>query len=186
MVYIKLMGNIKLCLLVVLALILAVSCGSGPKTDAQQEITKEEETAANDTEKTFDPGNISQEYYVSTKENVQNFIEELNKIISGENYNAWRQLLSSEYFAEISSQENLQTLSELPAMKTRKIVLRTAEDYFKHVVVPSRANSRVDDIEFINEKRVKAFTININRAGEEQRLLLYNLEKTNDLWKIVN
>jgi hypothetical protein len=71
-------------------------------------------------------------------------------------------------------------------MKTRKIVLKTAEDYFIHVVVPSRANSRVDDIEFIGQNRVKAFSVNKNRAGEEQRLVLYNLERSGNSWIIIN
>jgi len=72
-------------------------------------------------------------------------------------------------------------------MKTRNIILRTPEDYFTNVVVPSRANSRVDDIEFIGTNRVKAFTVMQNsRTGEEQRLVLYDLEKVGNSWLIVN
>jgi hypothetical protein len=48
--------------------------------------------------------------------------------------------------------------------------------------VPSRANDRVDDIEFISQKRVKAYTV--SQKGE--RLRLYDLEKTNEGWKIIN
>lgn len=135
---------------------------------------------------TFDPREVSREQFDSTKEEVQHFIEELNRIIADGNYNAWKAALSKEYFDEISSPENLQEISELPAMTTRKIVLKTAEDYFRHVVVPSRANSRVDDIEFIGRERVKAFTINTTRSGEEQRLRLYDLEKIGNTWKIIN
>jgi len=71
-------------------------------------------------------------------------------------------------------------------MRTRNIVLRTAEDYFQYVVVPSRADLRVDDIEFISRDRVKAFTITTSRAGEEQRLRLYDLEKIGNSWRIIN
>jgi len=179
--YIKPMKSIYLCLPVFLALILAVSCGSNPKAE-----TPPESGAANQTEASFDPNMITQEHYDSTKEDVQQFIEQLNQIIRRRDYNGWRSSLSEEYLAGISSSENLRQLSEQPAMKTRHIVLKDAEDYFINVVVPSRANSRVDDIEFIGVNRVKAFTVNTNRAGEEVRLRLYDLEKTGDVWKIIN
>jgi hypothetical protein len=193
------MENMRLCLPFILALILSFSCvTTEPSVEPPQEITVQEvalieeivevkvEEQVTTRREEFDPGVISQEYYVLTKEDVQHFIEELNSIIRNRNYNAWRNALSPEYFAQISSEENLQQISELPAMKTRGIVLRTPEDYFINVVVPSRANSRVDDIEFVNRDRVKAFTIMTSRAGEEQRLRLYDLERSGSMWKIIN
>jgi hypothetical protein len=51
-----------------------------------------------------------------------------------------------------------------------------------YVVVPSRTKDRVDDIEFIGQNRVKAFTIN----NKGQKLRLYDLEKTASGWKIAN
>jgi len=176
------MESIKLCLTITLALLLAVSCVSDPKPKTEAVAVE----AAAPQESVFNPSAISREQYDTTKEDVQKFIEELNRIIRSRNYNAWKDTLAPEYFNEISSAENLNQISEQPAMKTRRIVLRTAEDYFIHVVVPSRANSRVDDIEFVDSTRVKAFTVNVNRAGEEQRLRLYDLEKTGDMWKIIH
>jgi hypothetical protein len=129
---------------------------------------------------------VSQQQYNTTMEEVRRFIESLNRTISNRNYGSWRTALSTEYFNEISSPRNLQQISEQPAMKTRGIVLRTAEDYFINVVVPSRANSRVDDIEFITQNRVKAFTVNKTSAGEERRLVLYNLERSGNSWIIIN
>jgi hypothetical protein len=172
-----------------LIIILSISCKSGPDPAPEQvtpapQVTRP--TATPPAAQTFDPRTVSQAQYVTTMEEVRNFIEELNRIISNRNYNAWRAALSQDYFEEISSPENLSELSELPAMKTRRIVLRTPQDFFTHVVVPSRANSRVDDIEFIGQNRVKVFTVNVNRAGEEQRLRLYDLEKIDNSWKIIN
>jgi len=56
------------------------------------------------------------------------------------------------------------------------------------VVVASRAETgvRVDDIEFISLNRVQAFTVTTNRAGEEVRLRLYDLEKIGNSWTIIN
>ena len=184
------MGNNKLPLLFILPVILVFSCGSNPKPEQKEEDkTVAEETGTQETtqatrvEETF---TVSREYYDTTMDEVRHFINDLNHVISSRNYNLWRAALSDDYFNGISSQEYLQQLSEQPAMKTRRIVLRTPEDYFLYVVVPSRANSRVDAIEFVNRNRVKAFTVTVNRAGEEQRLRLYDLEKIGNTWKIIN
>jgi hypothetical protein len=160
-----------------------LSCGSRPESANAGTTRGGSNVSQNNV---FDPTRVSREQYVSTREEVQQFIEGLNRIIQNRNYEAWKAALSPDHFAEISSKENLDYLSESPAMVSRRIVLRTPEDYFIHVVVPSRANSRVDDIEFISENRVKAFTINTNRAGEEVWLRLYDLEKINNTWTIIN
>jgi len=178
------MGRKRFFLLISLAIIFVaagISCGTGGKT------TQEGSTSGGRNE-TFDPRRVSQAQYVSTRDEVQHFIEDLNSIIRNRNFEAWKACLSQEYFADISSQENLRRISQQPAMRSRQIVLRTAEDYFIHVVVASRAESgqRVDDIEFIGVNRVHAFTITTNRAGEEVRLRLYDLEKINNSWTIIN
>jgi len=186
------MSNNKLQLLFILTVILVVSCGSNPKQEqkgeekAAVEQTGPKENIVQEPEENFNPSTVSREYYDYTMEDVRHFIEELNHIIGSRNYNSWRAALSDEYFKEISSQENLQQISQQPAMMTRRIVLRTPEDYFLYVVVPSRANSRVDAIEFISRNRVKVFTVNVTRAGEEQRLRLYDLERIGNTWKIIN
>jgi hypothetical protein len=182
-VYIDTMEYKKIHLLYILIAVIFISCGS--KQDNVQGVGPTRDNNRN-TQANFDPSRITQEHYTSTMDEVRNFIEELNQVIRNRNYGAWRAALSDEYFAEISSQENLQHISALPAMRTRQIVLRTPEDYFIHVVVPSRANSRVDYIEFVSMSRVKAFTVHTNRAGEEQRLRLYDLEKIDNTWTIIN
>jgi hypothetical protein len=106
------------------------------------------------------------------------------------NYEAWRAALSPELFAEISSEENLRYVSDQPIMRNRRIVLRSAQDYFTHLVRPARANitEEVDniDIEFVTLNRVQAFTVITDRAGEEQRVRLYDLEKIGNSWTIIN
>ena len=181
------MGSKKLLFIISLAVISAlavVSCVNVP--DAAQGSASS--TGSNSG--AFDPRSVSQAHYNSTRAEVQEFIESLNLIIRNRNYQAWRDALSPEYFAEISSPENLRRISTQPAMRSRNIVLRTAEDYFLYVVVPSRQNDnatpfRVDDIEFVSMNRVKVFTFT-NRAGEEGRLQLYDLEKIGNSWTIIN
>jgi hypothetical protein len=133
-------------------------------------------------EEPFDPGSISQEVFDSTKTDVQQFIADLNRIIRSRNYDLWTSHLGDEYFAEKSSPEYLAEISEQPRLKTQKIILTTAQDYFIHVVVPSRQNDRVDDIEFVSPTRVKAYTVSPNG----QRLRLYDLESSGNTWEIIN
>lgn len=130
----------------------------------------------------FDPASITKEEYDSTKSDIQALIQELNTIIRTQNYNAWVDHLGPKYMAAISSPAFLARVSESARLKNQKIVLRDLKDYFMYVVVPSRANDRVDDIEFIGQNRVKAFTV----TEKNQRLRLYDLEKTDQGWKIVN
>jgi hypothetical protein len=192
------MERVKFCLVLFWALIMAISCVSEPESRTE-DTPPPAEVNSNNTVDTpapvegtvventaFDPGSISQELYDSTKADVQKYIESLNQIIRNKNYNAWKEELSPEFFAEISSPAFLRSVSETDAMKTRNIVLRTAQDYFNNVVVPARANSRVDDIEFIGQHRVMAYTIATNREGQTQRLRLYDLENIGNIWKIVN
>jgi hypothetical protein len=130
----------------------------------------------------FDPKSVPRDVYDYTKLDVQNFIENLNRIIRARNYEAWVANLGEDYFKEKSSPEYLLNVSGQPRLKTTGIVLNNAHDYFIHVVVPSRSRDRVDDIDFINQRRVKAYTVTANG----QRLRLYDLEYENGIWKIIN
>jgi hypothetical protein len=176
------MRQLKYCLFFLLVLL--VGCASQEPAEISEKNARLQKTtpAQTSAEEDFDPGSISQEVYITTKSNVQSYIEELNRIISGKNYDAWKANLSEAYFNEISSPENLKSLSESPAMKSQKIVLKTPQDYFINVVVPARANSRVDDIEFTGQNRVKVYTI----SPKNERLRLYELERTGSTWKIIN
>ncbi|MDR2210694.1 MAG: hypothetical protein LBO65_04400 [Spirochaetaceae bacterium] len=138
--------------------------------------------AASNPEPVFDPSSITREEHDSTKLEIQQLIQRLNNIIRGRNYNAWVSYLDNSYLATISSPEYLEQVSRSTVLVRQKIVLNSAQDYFNHVVVPSRDNDRVDEIEFISRTRVKAYTI--NNAGN--RLRLYDLERTGTGWKIIN
>jgi hypothetical protein len=161
-------------------LVFSLSCQSKPAA-APESGAKAAATSGASVD-SFDPGSISQEVFDSTKIGVQHFIENLNQIIRNKNYNEWISHLGPEYLAEKNSSEYLTQISEQPRLKTQKIVLASAQDYFIHVVVPSRANDRVDDIEFVSPTRVKAYTVTPNG----QRLRLYDLESSGNTWKIIN
>jgi hypothetical protein len=144
----------------------------------------------------FDPDNVSNELYETTKMEIQDIIQRLDNIIRARNYDAWLGYISDSYMDEISSPEFLEERTEelyrrdqlvATAMgrnpnTVEKKVLRNLRDYFDNVVVPSRANDRVDDITFLSETKVRAYTVN-NRGA---RLILYDLEIIGDNWKIID
>jgi len=150
--------------------------------EVRLETTTNQTTTEPVEESTFDPASISQEVFDTTKGEVQALIEKLNQIIRNKDYESWVQYLSPGYRAVLSDSDFLKNVSESSRLKNQKIVLKNLEDYFLYVVVPSRANDRVDDIEFISKNRVKAYTI----TNKGQRLRLYELEKTAGNWNIVN
>ena len=123
--------------------------------------------------------------YRSVLIEVGAFTDRFNNIIRNRNYNAWKNILSDEYFSYISSPEFLRNISEMPMMRTRGIVLRTSEDYFINVVVPSRANVlRVDDIEFNDQQTVTAYYL-LTIQSQITRLRAFQLRKINNEWKII-
>ncbi|MBN2875607.1 MAG: hypothetical protein JXM71_10975 [Spirochaetales bacterium] len=128
----------------------------------------------------FDPESVSQELKQTTIVDVQALIGSLNYIIQSKDYDSWVAALTEEYRDYYSSPETLARISEAAVLKRLKIQLTSLKDYFTYVVYPSRQNDRVDDVEFIDATRIRAITI--NPKGE--RLVLYNLEKIGDTWKI--
>ena len=147
-------------------------------------------------EEVFDPATITEEKFAAAKADVQALIGDLNRIIKAKNYNAWISYLSASYLEEISSQSFLEEKTEelykrdlivatnlgRDPKRVSKKILKTPKDYFDNVVVPSRSNDRMDDIAFVSENRVKAYTMD-NRG---QRLVLYDLEIIDNKWKIIN
>ena len=145
----------------------------------------------------FDPNNVSEEVFKAAKTEITVTIFELNWIIKAKDYKAWVSHLDNSYFTALNSRSFLeekteelyrrdqivaQNLGKDPNL-VEKRVLRTPVDYFNYVVVPSRANDRLDDISFLSEDRVRAYTIDERRG---QRLVLYDLANINNKWLIVN
>jgi hypothetical protein len=125
----------------------------------------------------FDPASITKEEYDAAKAEVQQLIQKLNGIIRARNYTSWVSYLGEDYFKLISSREYLDQIKA-----TYNLALNDVREYFNKVVVPSRTNDRVDDIKYISQNRVIVYTI--SQKGD--RLRLYDLEKTDEGWKIIN
>lgn len=141
--------------------------------------TQEETVADTEIEQAEEGLKVSEEVFMETFEDITDLISSLNKIIASENYDEWLTYLTRGYIEHMSSAEELKNVSEQPLLRKYDINLRSLKDYFKYVVVPSRSNARLDDLVFLDTNLVKAIMI-IN----EQRTILYRLEKNDGVWKI--
>lgn len=122
---------------------------------------------------------VTEELYRRTFNEIAAVIAELDGIIRERDYDAWLARLSGEYIARTSSREFLDEASKSARLSSRKIVLRSLEDYFVNVVVQSRLQATLDDILFVDGANVKAMTV-VN--GESY--ILYWLVKEDGRWKI--
>jgi hypothetical protein len=168
-----------------------MACGTQPKTpnEALQEAVEEKPAEVKNAADTQNVSVLKEEAYDEIFIDVKVFIENLNAVIQSKNYVKWRDTLSEERLREISSKEFLERMSETPSMKRLKRVLKKPEDYLYYVVVPSRANSKVDKIEILDNNIVRAiyFYTRTTENGEEitEPLLVYELAKTRDSWTII-
>jgi len=186
-------------LLSILSVILVLSCRSGPhpiepvpvEPNAPIAAVLEESVPAPAEPVVFDPLLVPEEVHASTMEELRAFIEALNAIIRARNYTAWVSYLSESRYAEINSEaflagitEDLFQRDQRMARDPRRVerrVLTNSRDFFYNLVVPSRSNDRLDDISFVAENRVRAYTIE-----RGMRIILYDLQLIDNRWKIIN
>jgi len=179
-----------------LLILLVLSCNSGPQHTEPSFAHNEAPEAVSAEVGGFDPARISEEMHEAAMTELRAFVESLNAIIRARNYDAWVSYLSDSFYEEINSPaflvrrtEELFRRDQMVAYnlnrdprRVQKRVLNNSRDFFYNVVVPARSNDRLDNIAFISENRVKAYTVD-NRGN---RLVLYDLERIDNRWQIIN
>ena len=122
---------------------------------------------------------VTKEVYDRTFEEINELIGSLNEIIHEEDYEGWLGHLSDEYIRTTSDPEWLATQSEAPLLRQADIRLRDLHDYFTYVVVPSRTQAELGEIEFLDENHVKAVA-----ELRGRRVILYLLVREAGRWKV--
>ena len=178
--------------LLLMALLMAWACASKAPALVEEVPAIEEAPPQEEEPEADDVILVSQEMYDDTLAEVKLFVDNLNSMIHDKNYTGWKNTLSDEFYNHISSVEFLANASDSPLLKSKKIILKTPNDYFLQVVVPARSHSQVDEIEFAAMNRVKVYYLETAKKGnngtetDPRRLRLYELEKDGDIWKIIN
>jgi hypothetical protein len=165
---------------VLTAALLAGSCAGGPPaSDSPPAPPPPEEPPEGSTGGSQGEFVVSEEVYSRTFEQVGQLIENLNNIIRNADYDSWLSHLSEEYIRTTSDPAYLREQSEKPLLRQADIRLHDLHDYFVYVVVPSRTQATLDEIEFLDENHVKAIAL-----LRGQRVILYLLELDGGEWKI--
>src|SRR5208337_5383948 len=100
----------------------------------------------------------TEELYKKTFNEVQAVIAELTRIISEGDYAQWLTYLTSDYVGKVGSPAFLGEASQAGVLKQNGIVLTSLQDYFNNVVVRSRLQAKLEDINFVDATHVKAIT----------------------------
>jgi hypothetical protein len=141
------------------------------------------EKADIETQETVEPEaesfEVTETVYEETFVDIEALVRELNHIIKSGDHETWRTYLTEEYIREASRPEYLKRWNDNPWLSKNHIVLENLEDFFRHVVVPTRTKAKLDKIEFADESHVYAFTELGGKA-----FLLYYLVRTDEGWKI--
>lgn len=122
---------------------------------------------------------VSDELYWRTFDEIKAIVAELDTIIREKRYDSWLVHLSRQYIARTGSREFLDQASRSARLASQKTVLASLADYFVYVVVQSRLQATLDDIQFVDETNVKALT----QVGGET-YILYWLTREDGAWKI--
>lgn len=133
---------------------------------------------ANEVIAEFEGVQITKETYNQTKAEIEKLVNQLNRITATKNYNQWISFLSANYRQQYAQASTLKMVSE--ALPVKGIRLKSLEDYFTYVFVPSRQNVRVDDIRFVSATRVDV----IMKQGNVS-LLIYGIENIDGNWKLI-
>ena len=147
------------------------------EADVSIELPSEDTSeAGTDSQKEY---TVTEAVYEETFTDIEKLIEEMNRIITTQDFEKWMYLCTLYYLDYYSRKDVLDEMSEEPLLKKYNIHLKTLHDYFSYVVVPSRANVRLDEIAFIDQSHLKAYMYIMDKKA-----VLYYLEKTDGQWLI--
>jgi len=173
--------------------VLAAACASPPARPPKESpaataapTTTEPEAgkgaATTQTDTTNPPAKefvASEELYLKTFREVQDVVAAITRIIAAGDYDGWKGYLTEEYIQSRSSAGFLADASNAAVLKKNGIVLKSLRDYFDNVVVRSRLQATLDDIQFLDETHVKAIAL-----VQGTPVILYYLVHEDGGWKI--
>lgn len=119
---------------------------------------------------------ISEETFYEDKNAIMQAIADIERIMIQRNVAQWRKYLSPSSVAYLKSAGNMRAVSaKLPA----QLRIRSDEDYFKYVFIPSRQDNEIDEIRYMSPTVTKA--VQVRETGD---VVYYYFEKVNDVWLV--
>lgn len=121
---------------------------------------------------------IPPDVFENDKKDILQIIEDLAEIMVKKDYKRWVKYISPQSLEYWQNSNNLNTVSS--RLPVKGITLKTMEDYFKMVFIPSRMNVTVDEIRYISSTSVK-----VVQVKGEQDIICYYFEKIKGEWMLI-
>lgn len=170
--------RITLFCILVLPVILGCASADSESPEDQAHVREPVQPAARPDENatvTAAPDPTSEETY----DDVEQLVDRLNRIIADRNYGSWREQLSETYIETFSDPEVLGEFERAAVLRRSGIRLRTLSDFFHHVVVPSRQDARLEELQPDGERTVLALS-----EVQGRTVVLYRFIWEEQEWKV--
>ena len=121
---------------------------------------------------------VTKEEFIDDKTEILHIISELQDIMEREDTEAWLKYIYPDSIRYYSSPANIRKAQKKLPNKT--IQLNGIGDYFKHVFIPSRKRSNVDEIRYISKTNIKAVEV----KDDGSTVVYYQFVKVNGKWLV--
>ncbi len=186
----------KIKIFVLLSALFFVMCFLSCKSTEQEKVPDEKIEESNKAEKRNSEDDaeyrrsvgaeksISLDTFNADKAAIVKKISELNVIMAKRDYNSWLKYIEPESQKYWSSAPNLAKASEKLPKNVKGLKLRTLQDYFIYVFIPSRNGRTIDEIRYNSADSIRAVQISKNEDGGNSIVVYYNFVRQNGDWKV--
>ena len=128
--------------------------------------------------------NISLDTFNADKAAIVKKITELNAIMAKRDYDSWLKYIDPESQKYWSTPANLAKASEKLPKNVKGLKLRTLQDYFIYVFIPSRNGRTIDEIRYNSADSIRAVQVSKNEDGTNRIVVYYNFVRQDGDWKV--
>ena len=146
-----------------------------PEENPEPEITEQISEEFKRSTSELQDKTITQDDFLTDKKEILEKIDQLAKIMLAKDYGRWLYYISPESKDYWQDQTNLNIVSS--RLPVKGYTLKNLEDYFRMIFIPSRQNSKVDEIRYVSPNFVKAVQVR-----GEQDIVYYYFIKINNSW----
>lgn len=120
---------------------------------------------------------VTKEKFEEDKTQILKIIDELAVVMKNQDYFGWLKYLDESSKDYWSKKQNLQKASN--RLPKKGFQLKSLQDYFKYVFIPSRVGRTVDEIRYETETQVK-----VVQTKNNTDMVYYNFLRENGKWKL--
>jgi hypothetical protein len=120
---------------------------------------------------------VTKDTFADDKTAVLGIISQLDEIMKDLDFKGWKTFIEPDSLEYWQRPDNLKRAQN--RLPIKGIQLRSLEDYFKFVFIPSRAGRNVTEIRYISDTAVKAVSVQ-----QEQDIIYYYFKKVNGVWML--